>query len=256
MIGQAILVGLVAAFGMFDYQLGTLYAFRPIVLCPLVGLLLGDLPTGLQVGASLELLFMGQISVGAYVPPDEVLGGVLSCAFAISLGEGVEVALALAMPIAVLSLAVSNLIQVFAPLIVDTADRAAANHNIKGVYAAHWAIGLIGVLEKSLLAFFAFYLGVDVVQGILDWIPSFILDGFGVAAGILPAMGFAMLARMILNKKITPFYFIGFLLASYMNVPVLGIALLGIMGLLIYVNVRNSQPKVAASTEGDDDDDF
>ena len=59
MLTQAILVGLVGAFGGLDYQLGTLYAFRPIVLCPLVGLVLGDLQTGLAVGASLELLFMG-----------------------------------------------------------------------------------------------------------------------------------------------------------------------------------------------------
>ena len=43
MLVQAILVGLVGAFGCLDYQLGTLYAFRPIVLCPLVGLVLGDL---------------------------------------------------------------------------------------------------------------------------------------------------------------------------------------------------------------------
>ena len=42
MVLQAILVGLVAAFGAFDYQLGTLYAFRPLVLCPLVGIVLGD----------------------------------------------------------------------------------------------------------------------------------------------------------------------------------------------------------------------
>ena len=33
MLVQAILVGLVGAFGCLDYQLGTLYAFRPIVLC-------------------------------------------------------------------------------------------------------------------------------------------------------------------------------------------------------------------------------
>ena len=33
----------------------------------------------------LELLFMGSISIGAYVPPDATTGGVLSAAFAISL---------------------------------------------------------------------------------------------------------------------------------------------------------------------------
>ncbi len=73
MLVQAILIGLIAAFGKLDYQLGTLYAFRPIVLCPLVGIVLGDLQSGLAIGASLELLFMGSISIGAYVPPDGVL---------------------------------------------------------------------------------------------------------------------------------------------------------------------------------------
>ena len=81
MLTQAILVGLVGAFGGLDYQLGTLYAFRPIVLCPLVGLVLGDLQSGLAIGASLELLFMGSISIGAYVPPNETIGGVLAWIF-------------------------------------------------------------------------------------------------------------------------------------------------------------------------------
>lgn len=65
-----------------------------------VGLVLGDLQTGLAVGASLELLFMGSVSIGAYVPPNETIGGVLACAFAIQLGQGTETAIALAMPIA------------------------------------------------------------------------------------------------------------------------------------------------------------
>ena len=52
MLVKAILISLVAAFTMFDYQLGTLYAFRPIVTCPLVGLILGNLPAGLAIGAS------------------------------------------------------------------------------------------------------------------------------------------------------------------------------------------------------------
>ena len=72
MLMQALLVGLVAAFGTLDTALGTSYLQRPIVLGPLVGLVLGDLETGLVIGANLELLFMGAISVGAYIPPDVI----------------------------------------------------------------------------------------------------------------------------------------------------------------------------------------
>lgn len=67
MVVQAILIGLIAAWGSLDYAFGTLYTFRPIVLGPLVGLVLGDVKTGVEIGASLELLFMGAISVGAYI---------------------------------------------------------------------------------------------------------------------------------------------------------------------------------------------
>ena len=126
MLVQAILIGLIAAFGKLDYQLGTLYAFRPIVLCPLVGIVLGDLQSGLAIGASLELLFMGSISIGAYVPPDETIGGVLACAFAIQLGQSTEAAIALAMPIATLCLAIKNVLNAGMPLLVDRADVFAA----------------------------------------------------------------------------------------------------------------------------------
>lgn len=256
MIVQAILVGLVGALGCFDYQLGTLYMFRPIVMCPLVGLVLGDLQTGLAVGASLELLFMGSISIGAYVPPNETIGGVLACAFAISLGEGTEAAIALAMPIAVLSLAIGNLLQPIWPFFVDKADAFAKKGNLRGIYAVHWGIGLWGCVEYFLLCGGAFLLGVDAVQGILDWIPSFILDGFGVAANILPAMGFAMLGRLVITKKLVPFYFLGFLLCSYMGVPVLGVAILAIIIGIEKFDLINMSAGGQMALEGDDDDDF
>lgn len=258
MLVQAILVALIAGFANFDYQLGTLYAFRPIVTCPLVGLVLGDLTAGLAIGASLELLFMGNISIGAYVPPDEKVGSILACAFAITLGQGTEAAIALAMPIATISLAINNVINGLMPVLVDKADVYASHGNLNGVYAMHWIIGLTGVVKNILLVGFAFYLGAGAVQGILDWIPSFIMDGFGIAANILPAMGFAMLGRLVLKKEIMPFFFLGFLLASYMGVPTLGVAAIAIIiGIEKYdlLHLGKATPQAVAA-EGDDDDDF
>ena len=37
---------------------------RPIVIGPLVGLFLGDLHTGVMIGASLEAVFMGVVNIG------------------------------------------------------------------------------------------------------------------------------------------------------------------------------------------------
>ena len=226
MLVQAILVGLVGAFGCLDYQLGTLYAFRPIVLCPLVGLVLGDLQSGLAVGASLELLFMGSIS-------------------------------ALAMPIATLCLAIKNILNAALPILVDRADVFSGQGNLKGVYAMHFLIGSTGIIMAFLLCSLSFYLGADAIQGLLDFIPPFVLAGFGVAANILPAMGFAMLGRLVLTKQLVPFYFLGFLLCSYANVPVLGVALIAIIiGIDKFdlLGLGGAQPQLSA--EGDEDDDF
>ena len=88
MFVQALLVALVAAFGSLDTALGTSMLQRPIVLGPLVGIVLGDVQTGLIIGANLELLFMGAISIGAFIPPDVVTAGTLATAFAISTGSG------------------------------------------------------------------------------------------------------------------------------------------------------------------------
>ena len=259
MLVQSILIGLIAALGALDWQLGTLYAFRPIVLCPLVGLVLGDLQTGLAIAASLELLFMGSISIGAYVPPNETVGGVLACAFAISIGESTEAAIALAMPIAVLTLSLKNIIHTLDPFFVDMAERFAAKGNLKGVYAIHFLLGnLIGCALYFVLCATAFYMGVDAVKGLLDMVPEFVINGIGVAANILPAMGFAMLGRLVLTKRVMPYFFLGFLITSYAGVPVLGVAVAAIIIAVVKFDLLNPNATAAPAlaSEGDDDDDF
>ena len=197
---------------------------------------------------------MGSISIGAYVPPDQIVGGVLSCAFAISLGKGTEAAVALAMPIAVLSLAIGNLINATMPVLVDRGDAFAARGKLGGVRAMHRLIGFVGVFEKFMLCFGAFMLGADAVQGLLDWIPSFILDGMGIAANMLPAMGFAMLGRLILTKKVMPFFFLGFLLCSFAGIPVLGVALIALIIAIEKFDLLGIGMSAQPALEEEDDD--
>ena len=64
-LGIALLLGLVGAFAIYDYAIGTNYIFRPLVTGVLVGIVMGDVRQGTIIGASLELMFMGAVSVGA-----------------------------------------------------------------------------------------------------------------------------------------------------------------------------------------------
>lgn len=64
MLTQAILIGLVAMCVTFEWALGTCLASRPIVTGVLIGLVMGDLQTGIIVGATLEMVFIGSVTIG------------------------------------------------------------------------------------------------------------------------------------------------------------------------------------------------
>ena len=68
---------------------------RPIVIGPLVGLFLGDLHTGVIIGASLEAVFMGVVNIGGASAAEPGIATAVGTAFAIMLGKGSEVALTL-----------------------------------------------------------------------------------------------------------------------------------------------------------------
>lgn len=239
----------------FDYQLGTLYAFRPIVVCPLLGLILGDLQTGLALGASIEALFMGSVSIGAYIPPDATSAGVLCTAYVILLGLDTEVAVGLAMPIGTLVLALSNLFQPITNWLLSFVPKFAAEGSGAKLTGLHFFIALYVAPVYFAVIFFAVYLGSDAVAWITTTVPEFVLNGFAAAANILPVMGFAMLLRLIYRKELLPFLFLGFLMTSYMGVPVLGVSLIAIIIAVLMLGIFDNKP-AAAQIEGADDDDF
>lgn len=256
MFGPALICAFVdLVFGSFDYQFGTLYGFRPIVVAPVVGFLLGDVQMGLTLGASLELLFLGSVSIGAYIPPDATSAGILCTAYAILLGFDAETAVALAMPIGSIMIALSNLFSPVTNGLSGLAPKYAAAGQDKKIVGLHWLIGLVYVPIKFAVIYAAVYFGSDAVAWVLDVVPDFVLNGFAIAANMLPVMGFAMLGRMIFTKPLMPFFFLGFLLTAYANIPVLGVALIAVIIGIEKAGIFD-QRKPALEAEGDDDDDF
>ncbi|WP_083552520.1 PTS sugar transporter subunit IIC [Syntrophotalea acetylenivorans] len=68
-LGITVAVAVLA--GLDRTAAGQFMVCRPIVAAPLTGWLLGDVAIGLQVGAMLELLWLGRLPVGAAIPPDD-----------------------------------------------------------------------------------------------------------------------------------------------------------------------------------------
>ena len=238
---QSILLAIVALIANFDFLTGATMISRPLVTGLLTGIVMGDMTTGIIIGATLELAFMGAFSIGAVIPPDTISGAILGTAFAISTGKGAEVALTLALPIATLVLLIKNLVHVFVlPFFVNKADDYAEVGNGKGIMRMNMLGGFAYItLSIVLVVGFGYYLGSDAISALLNVIPDYVLTGLQIATGILPAFGLAMLAEPILNKKSAIFFFVGFALAGYLNLSVTALAIFGVAIALVVTGYTN-----------------
>ncbi|MEJ8737849.1 PTS sugar transporter subunit IIC [Erysipelotrichaceae bacterium HCN-30851] len=254
---EACLVGLVLAVLWAIEKLGgTPMVIRPIVVSPLIGAVLGDLETGVKIGATLELMFMGAIQVGAAVPPDVLVGAGLGTAFAIMSGNGTEVALTLALPIAVLAQTIKVALFIVRSWFMDLAMKLAKDANIRGLHL----LNLGGLLLQSLMyftvAFVAILFGSDVVSAFVDNIPEVIMNGLTIAGGLLPAVGFALLLQPMMTGKNAIYFLFGFVLLAYLQLPVLAITILGVVVAFIVTYENKKMETVISIADSEEEDLF
>ena len=177
MVVQAILLGCIAFIGKCDLALGDCLIQKPIVLGPLVGLVLGDVESGITIGAFLELAFIGSQSIGAFIPPNVIVGGVLGTAFAITTGRGAEVAVTLAYPIALLASVIDNFIfTTVRPMLGRLADSYAEKGNAKAVGMVHMGAGFLTCTILAVLVAAGFLLGSTAIENVVNSIPEVITN--------------------------------------------------------------------------------
>lgn len=257
MVGQAIILGIIVLIANCDYLIGKLNICRPIIVGLLVGIVMGDVKAGIIMGATLELAFIGAYSIGASIPPDTIVGGVLAVAFSIAGGHGPETALVLALPIASLAIFVRLLcLGVINPLLLHRADKFAEDGNVGGVEAMHITGGLAIGVTGGIVTTVAYIVGGGAVESFLAVIPGFVQVGLGIATGILPALGFAMLAKLIMTKELAVFFFLGFVVAAYSGISMTAMALIGGIAAVIMVLSRKQRSGKSHTTGGNSDDEF
>lgn len=259
---EALLIGLVVGIANWcSYGIITTTQLdSPLVVCPLVGLVLGDFQQGVILGAVLQLLFVGAIGVGNALPPNQSVASALACAFAIKMHMGAEVALGLAMPIGVIVAVLQNIVYSFVSISYRMIDNAAAEGNTKKITIVFFLTGfIVNAVFLGGITFLTYGLGVEAVEAAVASIPQFALDGMSAAAGIIPAVGIGLLLRMVYKEYLVPYFFLGYALSAYLGVPVLGIVLMGLILIFIKMDFRRgklsmAEGQVAAEQEVEDDD--
>ncbi len=250
---EAILVFLVALFGYLHSYWGSTMCNRPLVVSTLVGIVLGDPYTGLVVGSALELAFLGAVPIGASNPPDMTSGSVIATAFVILNKADTGLAVTIAIPVATLVALFDNLMMMFVLTYAGhLCDKAAQQADPDKIDLIVRVASIGNKVVLALIVGLGFYFGSDAISNFISWVPEWFSHGMDVVAGILPALGLAMLARMMIGKENWGYLLIGFLISAYLGVSTFGVALLGI-ALISILFYKESKEKVKEEVYDDNE---
>ena len=234
---QAFLVALFVTIAFIDSHTTQIHIFRPVVVGPVVGLIMGDVQTGFAVGITVELMFLAVIFVGTAVPPNPTISTAIATGIAILAGGALPVSF-----IGQVAETVQNsVINVF---FMHRVERAAEKLDTKGIVANNLIFPMaVNALLYGLPTFLAIYFGAAYVQGIIDAIPDKIITGLSVGGNMIGAVGFALLLNSIKAKKFWPFCMLGFFMASYLGINMVGIALLAVICVAMYYYFKIADAK-------------
>lgn len=224
---QALLIGIWAGIAGIDMFDGLTHIHRPIVTGLVVGLILGDMKTGLIVGATLELVWMGMVPLAGAQPPNVVIGGIIGTSLAIITKVDPAAAVGIAVPFAVAAQAGITLLFTAFSLLMHKADVYAADADTKGIDKVNYIGMAILFVSYFICGFLPIFFGAETAADIVAKIPTPLIEGLSVAGNMMPAIGFAMLLKIMLKKEYVAFLIGGFVLVTWFQISIIGLALVG-----------------------------
>ena len=262
---QALLLAIWAGLCEWD-QVGPHLGFRkPLLASVGVGIILGDMTTAIIIGATMELMWLGVNNIGAYVPPDVISGTIVGASLGImsggSVSEATALAVAIGVPTATLVQQLNILIMTTNATFLHGADKAIQSGEFKSINKYFWSGAICFFLTRAVPVFIATGIGSYVIENIMAFLQNdvpWVLTGFSLAGGMMPAVGLAMLLTMMMKKNMWMFLLIGFVLNAYVGIPTLGcaIAAAAVAGFYDFVleGQKNQSAAPAVATAAGDDD--
>ncbi|MDN6036726.1 MAG: PTS N-acetylgalactosamine transporter subunit IIC [Lactococcus raffinolactis] len=231
---QGLMLGIFAIVAGLDSWLEVLYIFRPIISCTISGLILGDAQMGIIAGGLTELAFAGLTPAGGTQPPNPAVCGIMTVVIAHTTGVAPATAMSLSLPFAMLMqyllLMFYSVFSVFMPGMDKAAEQADTNKF--GRYA--YLMMTIVCVAFFLVIFLSAYAAQAPMQSLVEAMPKWLIHGFELAGAALPAVGFAMLLKVLLRVEYLPFLLLGFVVASFVNYSnVLPSAVIGVVFAMI-----------------------
>jgi PTS system mannose-specific IIC component len=192
---------------------------QPIVAAPLTGLFLGNifgeasigLKLGLMVGTILQLLWIEQLPLGMNVPPDAALASVLSVALGFIAGRSYEtyaerevcytVALLFSVALGLLGRSLDMFVRRLNTGLDAWVSRKVEENQLWSVALGHSMGGVFTFTKAFIFCFLVVWLGVEPLKYFTQTLSIKHSSGFIVVQGLLPAIGFSVLASMVIKNR-------------------------------------------------------
>jgi len=152
----------------------------------------------------------------------------MTTVIAFSTGVDAKTAIGLGLPFSLLMQYVILFFYSAFSLFMSKADKSANKANTAALSRLNWTTTLIVASSYAVLAFLCTYLAQGAMQSLVKAMPAWLTHGFEVAGGILPAVGFGLLLRVMFKAQYIPYLIAGFLFVCYIQVSnLLPVAVLG-----------------------------
>ena len=254
---QILLISAWAFWGIIDSLSFNIGMNNCILACLFTGVVVGDATFGLIVGGTLQLTQLGVGTYGGASVLNITSSGMITTAIGVSSGN-TENPAALAASIGIMLAALFVQLDILARFsntaFQHAADKYVETGNTKGIRRMNVMGCIPWGLSRGLPVFILLAFGQGAIDTLIALFPQSIMDGFKLAGGLLPVVGFAILLRYLPVMKKPQFLILGFVLAAYLNIAILGIALIGAVAAIIVYQNAIAGPKTAVASGGDDYD--
>ena len=226
---------------------------QPLILCAVTGGILGDFTEGVKIGATLQLVFLGVMGIGGTLPQDAGLGSVIGTAFAISMNQSAEIALAFAVPVSVAGSFLNLVTNIVKGLTNPLVEKFAREGKTKSIENFHRFLAFGAGIPKAVILFATLAaINSGFAEQILAAVPQKVIDGLSYASGLMPAVGIALLMRLMWSNKMAVYFFFGVILVTFFKLDMLGVASVGVI-IAIVMFIEGSTKARSSGSKGEEE---
>lgn len=213
---QIIVLAIFAGLSYVDAMSFMTGAYHNVVLTGFItGLVMGDMQLGLMIGGTFQMLALGMAAIGGSSIPEYRSATILVVAIA-AVSGGMDVAqeyvVTFGIPVAALTIQMDVLAKMANSFIQGKIDKAVEAGDSNKIFK----LNTLGAVSLFMGRFIPVFLGLLIgpsLAGILQtYTPMWLVDGFKIAGGMLPIVGFVVLLRYLPTKSNVHYVLLGFIL--------------------------------------------